>query len=118
MGRVVRNGDSIRLEHQETRRNLHSHSDVPSPVTGQQEVTAYGTNGVGDDNDTWQVQLSEGRRWRSGVRLRLTHVNTGKALHSHPSEYTPSQQEVTCFGGRDDNDYWEAVRVRRGHRAS
>jgi dolichyl-phosphate-mannose--protein O-mannosyl transferase len=85
-------------------------------------VTAYGTNGIGDDNDNWQVQLSDGHRWRNGVQLRLTHVNTRKALHSHGGvshpEYTAGQQEVTCFGGRDDNDYWEAVRVKRGHRAS
>jgi dolichyl-phosphate-mannose--protein O-mannosyl transferase len=123
-GRAVRNGATVRLEHRKTGRNLHSHNDVPSPVTGQQEVTAHGAKGIGDDNDNWRVELSGGRgwrgsrRWRAGIRLKLIHVKTGKALHSHRGkahmEYTAGQQEVTCYGSGDQNDYWEAVRAKRG----
>jgi len=46
-GQAVRNGDIVRLEHVLTRRNLHSHSGHPSPVTGQQEVTCFGSGGTG-----------------------------------------------------------------------
>jgi hypothetical protein len=45
---VVQHGDVIRLEHVLTKRNLHSHSGHPSPVTGQQEVTCFGSEGQGD----------------------------------------------------------------------
>ena len=136
-GKAVKNGHIIRLQHSNTAKNLHSHSDVPSPVTGHQEVTAYGTNGIGNDKDNWKVQLQKGRTWhprmhlrfvhidaqvelsrgrtlKVGSRLRLIHVDTGKALHSHAGKYltgfTENQQEVTCFGGRDENDFWEIAK--------
>jgi dolichyl-phosphate-mannose--protein O-mannosyl transferase len=51
LGQPVRNGDLIRLEHVETRGNLHSHRGIPSPVTHQAEVTVFGVAGKGDAND-------------------------------------------------------------------
>lgn len=45
--------------------------------------------------------------------VRLQHVNTHCRLHSHAINYqhpgTSGQQQVTCFGGRDDNDDWVIV---------
>lgn len=41
----------IRLEHMLTKRNLHSHREFDSPSSRQQEVCAYGENGLGDPND-------------------------------------------------------------------
>ena len=40
--------------------------------------------------------------------MKIRHVKTGLALHSHTSRYTTGslQQEVTCFGSRDENDWW------------
>lgn len=112
----VRHGDVIRLEHLNTRRNLHSHGGIPSPVTGQQEVTAYGTAGTGDANDDWRVEVDGGGEWTAGTRLRLIHVATNHALHSHAGaahpQWTLDQQEVTGFGGRDDNDLWTADELR------
>jgi len=108
-GECVRNGDVIRLMHVQTGRNLHSHSGHPSPVTGQQEVTCFGDNGVGDFNDNWRVELDD-NRWYAGSRLRLIHVATDCALHSHPHQsdpqWTAGQQEVTAYPYRDDNDWW------------
>lgn len=45
---------------------------------------------------------------RYGVPIRIRHVATGHALHSHLINYTTGshQQEVTCFESRDDNDWW------------
>ncbi|MBD1909376.1 MULTISPECIES: MIR domain-containing protein [unclassified Leptolyngbya] len=115
-GQVVQHGDIIRLEHVATRRNLHSHGGIPSPVTGQQEVTCYGYNGIGDDNDNWRVELEAGGSLGSNKRLRLIHVNTNHALHSHYGyshpNWTQGQQEVTGFGGRDDNDWWSLFEIR------
>jgi len=109
-GQPVEDGSIIRLEHVLTRRNLHSHSGVPSPVTGQQEVSCFGNNGLGDSNDNWRIEIEGGGIWDSTKRIRLIHVNTNVALHSHVGfshpEWTAGQQEVTGFEGRDDNDWW------------
>jgi len=44
-------GTTIRLTHLETMKNLHSHG-VKSPLTSQQEVSAYGEgDGKGDGGD-------------------------------------------------------------------
>jgi hypothetical protein len=107
---LVLHGDVVRLEHVLTRRNLHSHGGFPSPITKQQEVTCFWTNGVGDGNDNWRVEIEGGGQWTYGKWVRLIHVNTNHALHSHEPfahpTYTAGQQEVTGFPGRDDNDLW------------
>lgn len=45
---------------------------------------------------------------RYGVPIKIRHVKTNQALHSHNITYHSGshQQEVTCFGSRDDNDWW------------
>lgn len=109
-GSSVEHGQVIRLEHVATNRNLHSHSGHRSPVTGQQEVTCYGVHGRGDGNDDWRLELVGAGRWAAGVRCRLVHRATGRALHSHEgfshAVHTRGQQEVTGYVGRDDNDLW------------
>jgi len=116
----ILNGDIIRLQHVLTGRNLHSHPGFPSPVTGQQEVTCYGDNGLGDTNDNWRVEIEgvePGGIWKYPQRLRLIHVNTGYALHSHAGyshpEWTLGQQEVTCYSGRSDDDWWALSAIGR-----
>jgi dolichyl-phosphate-mannose--protein O-mannosyl transferase len=53
---------------------------------------------------------------RYGVPIKLRHVLTGHVLHSHLINYVTGshQQEVTCFGSRDDND-WFSVRGPHGN---
>lgn len=103
--------DVVRLEHIATGTNLHSHS-APSPILGdQQEVTAYGSFGNGDSNDNWKVEPESENAWLSGQAVRLIHNNTLHNLHSHPAshpKFTAGYQEVTGFGGRDNNDLWIA----------
>lgn len=112
-GQAVRDGDIIRFEHLMTRKNLHSHDNCPSPVSGQREVTCYGPYGHGDDNDDWRIEIDGGGTWDTVKKVRLIHVNTNNALHSHSSYphvgSIEDQQEVTCFHGRDNNDWWMAV---------
>ena len=104
------------MEHVSTRRNLHSHTGFVSPVTGQQEVSCFGTDGIGDDNDNWRVQVDGGGEWLAGRRVRLIHSGTGVALHSHVDQSSPvftfGQQEVTGYSGRDFNDWWSASDLR------
>lgn len=56
-GEAIRCGSIIRLEHLETKKNLHSHQFL-SPMSGQQEISAYGDNGEGDSGDHWVVICS------------------------------------------------------------
>lgn len=112
-GQPISDGDVIRLEHLNTKRNLHSHGGIRSPLSNQQEVTAYGDSGIGDFNDNWRIEIEHGTIrpiWQKKAKIRFIHVDTNHALHSHHGhssyEYTADQQEVTCFPGRDDNDWW------------
>ena len=115
-GEVVKHADIIRLTHVATGRNLHSHAGYPSPASGQQEVTAYGEDGEGDENDNWLVEVEGGGSIEVGKNFKLVHSTTGCTLHSHLGfghvEWTMGQQEVTCYPDRDDNDFWRLVEVR------
>jgi dolichyl-phosphate-mannose--protein O-mannosyl transferase len=69
---------TIRLLHVATKRSLHSHNFV-SPLSHNQEVSAYGENGVGDDGDLWKVVCtSRNDYWLREDGVRLQHVVTGK----------------------------------------
>jgi len=110
--KVVQNGDIIRLEHYNTQSNLHSHSSYQSPVTKQQEVTCYGHDGVGDTNDNFRVEIGGGEKaWGINAKVRLIHVNTNHALHSHERKLHDNEEphEVTAYSRRDNNDLWIVV---------
>ena len=63
-------------------RNLHSHH-FSSPLTNQQEVSAFGELGEGDTGDVWKVGGYNLRDWRKckscsgGVRHRLLAARPG-----------------------------------------
>ncbi|MBM3887179.1 hypothetical protein FJ364_04580, partial [Candidatus Dependentiae bacterium] len=110
IGWPVRRDQFLRLENIEVKRNLHSHHH-PSPATGQQEVTNYGNNqAVGDTNDNFQVEDNDTTSgWMylaSGYPIKLKHVNTNHALHSHRHDWQQGKQEVTGYRKRDNNDWW------------
>lgn len=113
-GVAVKQGDVIRLEHEATRKNLHSHS-MPSPLTNQQEVTAFGIAGKGDGNDDWVVDLGGLGEWQFGKPMRLDFRGTGMVLHSHSGHSHPvltaGLQEVTAYRRGDSNDPWECELV-------
>ena len=79
-------------------------------MTGQNEVSCFGTNGNGDDNCNWRVLYDQGE---DGA-LRLQHVSLGGGgnhyLHSHGNklpDWGMHQQEVTVMDGKDGNDLWK-----------
>ncbi len=82
----IKNGGTIRLQHLNTKKNLHSHLH-PSPLTNQQEVSAYGDNGVGDTGDDWKVEVTTGTHWKRGETVKFKHVDTGKYLQSNRNQY-------------------------------
>lgn len=53
-------GAAVRLTHIATGRNLHSHG-FKSP-SGQQEVSCYGSDGVGNQDDNWLISSRENNR--------------------------------------------------------
>ena len=121
-GTHVKDGDVIRLQHVATGRNLHSHSlSVPSPVTNQQEVSAFGTGG-GDANCNWRVRLGQDDHGA----IRLQHVDDWHGghgyLHSHRRMLPcygqgQGQSEVTVygrtvFGRKNRDDLWCVQRLR------
>lgn len=114
IGWPLRRGSYLRLENVDTGRNLHSHvcPSVNAPFHGQREVTNLGDGGVSDNNDNWSVEYNDpasgGECLASGFKIKLRHLNTGWVLHSHGPNWwwKEGKQEVTVFGGRDDNDWW------------
>ena len=88
---------------------LHSHRHNYPAGTKQQEVTRFPGK---DNNDLWIVASVAPppflRGFVFGARIKLNHVGTGLYLHSHPNKYPTGskQQEVTCCGTRDDNDWF------------
>jgi dolichyl-phosphate-mannose--protein O-mannosyl transferase len=68
----------VRIIHVTTKRYLHSH-DFASPLSHNQEVSAYGEDGAGDEGDRWKVVCtSRNDYWLRKDGIRLQHVVTGK----------------------------------------
>ncbi len=62
----------------------------------------------------WRVEV-DGRAaaWTAGARVRLVHVATDAALHSHGHPLPGARgHEVTAFAGRDGNDWWALLAAR------
>ncbi|XP_040158737.1 stromal cell-derived factor 2 [Anopheles arabiensis] len=78
-GEPVKCGDTIRLHHLATNKNLHSHH-FQSPLSGNQEISAYGDeHGEGDSGDHWLVVCS-GDSWVRTNPVRLQHIDTNMYL--------------------------------------
>ncbi|KAF8961463.1 Protein O-mannosyltransferase 2 [Entomortierella lignicola] len=54
---ILRHGDTIRLVHEGTGRNLHSHRIKAPITTSQWEVSAYGDDNTPDSNDEWTLEV-------------------------------------------------------------
>ncbi|KAJ3093089.1 Protein O-mannosyltransferase 2 [Quaeritorhiza haematococci] len=102
----VKDGDIIRLVHEQTKRNLHSHN-VKAPVTtSDNEVSCYGNETVGDTNDHWKIEIVDDAHVRRPERIRslttrfrLRHVLSGCLLRSHGvtlPQWGFKQAEVLC----------------------
>jgi len=108
-GTVVKNGDVIRLQHLNTLRNLHSHLHS-SPLTQQQEVSAFGEGGNGDTGDNWKVVL-DGETWKRGEVVKFQHLDTNKWLQSNKNKFSnpiPGQTEVCATGKVSREIEWVA----------
>ncbi|KAJ3104533.1 Protein O-mannosyltransferase 2 [Physocladia obscura] len=108
--RYLYEGDIIRLEHEQTKHLLHSHS-LAAPITKSQwEVSGYGKADIDDPNDLWKVEIIKDDRPKSTkerrevrsltTRFALRHVRLGCLLHSGDGVNYPEwgfkQAEVYC----------------------
>ena len=93
--------------HLSTKRNLHSHLFV-SPLSKNQEVSAFGENGDGDDGDNWIIECGD-EYWRRDEPVRLKHKLTKKYLHVSGDTYgrpIQGQMEVSCTAYASQYNLW------------
>lgn len=130
VGAPVQCGATLRLEHINTRRNLHSHT-FSAPLTPKHhEVSGFGVAGEGDSGDSWVVECEENMQcsaadqceddglWKRGELVRLRNVNTGRLLvTSATSRFDDSncphcpingQQEVSATAAKSESTLWFA----------
>lgn len=116
-GTYVTCGSLLKLMNSNSGVRLHSHDVKYGSGSGQQSVT--GTDKQEDINSYWQVraktdqQCERGTPIACGSNVRLTHLQTGKNLHSHHfSSPLSGQQEVSAFGisgEGDTGDNWTVL---------
>jgi dolichyl-phosphate-mannose--protein O-mannosyl transferase len=105
-GTTIDCGQTISLKHAKTFKNLHSHS-IKSPLSGQQEVSAYVGNDEGDD---WIVGCTG--VWKREQPITLQHKQTKQYLSSsdrhrfgHPIS---GQLEVAARSKASSDEQWIA----------
>jgi len=124
-GRVqfLQDGQTIRLVHDPTGRNLHSHP-MAAPVTKENwEVAGYGNQTIGDNNDLWVVEIvddthrtrhdaTDGRIHSLTTRMRFRHRDLNcwlRAANAVLPQWGFKQTEVTCDkenNPKDVHTYW------------
>ncbi|XP_013405901.1 stromal cell-derived factor 2-like isoform X2 [Lingula anatina] len=109
-GNPVKCGQTIRLQHVTTQKNLHSHH-FQSPLSRNQEVSAFGDGGEGDEGDHWAVTCS-GKYWSRTEPVRLKHVVTEHYLHVSGDTFgrpIHGQREVSAYHSPSDANLWQAM---------
>uniref|UniRef100_A0A8B9QZG7 Stromal cell derived factor 2 n=1 Tax=Anas platyrhynchos TaxID=8839 RepID=A0A8B9QZG7_ANAPL len=96
-------GSVVKLLNVQHNVRLHSHDVRYGSGSGQQSVT--GVAAADDGNSYWRVRgrtaavCERGRPVRCGQAIRLTHLGTGRNLHSHRfASPLSGNQEVSAFG--------------------
>lgn len=112
-GAPIKCGQTIRLTHLNTQKNLHSHH-FQSPLTPkEQEVSAFGDGGEGDSLDEWVVVCDSGKHWSRKNHIRLKHKETQRYLSCSSKTYgrpIAGQQEVVATDNvMRGNNYWKAM---------
>ncbi|CAI2161614.1 2009_t:CDS:10 [Funneliformis geosporum] len=118
----VNNGDTIRLLHLGTERNLHSH-EVPAPLTrAHWEVSCYGNDTNGDEKDYWVIEAVDDiykktNRIRSlSTSIRFRHKVLGcylRAANIGLPDWGFRQVEVTCDKRNNPKDIFTHWNIER-----
>merc|ERR1711936_1208433 len=98
------------MGHLSTHRNLHSHH-FSSPLSSQQEVSAFGESGRGDTGDVWRV-MCEGDYWTRGDNVMLKHSDTGVFLGASGHTFgrpINGQMEIVGLSMPDVSTKWKTA---------
>lgn len=108
-GSAIAHGQTVRLQHANTRAWLHSH-EHRSPLSGQNEVSCFGSDESSDTGDNWIVEIPSGAgAWERGKKVRFKHADTGAYLHSHGLKFgrpIAGHQEVCAAHSSGSNAMW------------
>lgn len=118
-GEPVECGSSIRLQHLTTKKLLHSHL-FSSPLSGSQEVSAFGDNGVGDSGDHWRV-ICDGSYWEREDSITFKHLDTNTYLASSGHAYgrpINGQLEIVGLTKQDSSCKWQTAEGLYIHQSS
>ncbi|KAI8111503.1 hypothetical protein M9435_004003 [Picochlorum sp. BPE23] len=99
-GTPIKQNQLIRLQHVRTAKWLHSHL-FQSPLSGQQEISCFGSAKQSDTGDVWSVEWDDGKKtsWLRDMPVRLKHKDTGRFLSNHGKTYPrPIQGHSEVFG--------------------
>ncbi|XP_070534253.1 stromal cell-derived factor 2-like [Ptychodera flava] len=110
-GTPIKCGQTIRLMHSNTRRNLHSHFFAAPLTTRHQEVSAFGDSGQGDEGDHWAVTCSS-THWRRDEPVRFKHVPTEVYLGATDQVYgrpIRGQREIAGIDSPSSNTHWKVM---------
>jgi MIR domain len=73
-GEFIKKGRQLRLQHVGTKKWLHSHLHR-SPLSGQQEVSAYGSSQQSDSGDNWLVTWDgNNAHWDTNMKVQMARV--------------------------------------------
>ncbi|KAL1767278.1 stromal cell-derived factor 2 [Sigmodon hispidus] len=81
------------------------------PLSGNQEVSAFGVEGEGDYLDDWTV-LCNGPNWVRDGEVRFKHSSTDVLLSVTGEQYgrpISGQKEVHGMAQPSQNNYWKAM---------
>ncbi|KRZ24692.1 Stromal cell-derived factor 2 [Trichinella pseudospiralis] len=110
-GQPIACNSVIRLQHSSTGCLLHSHSAFACPFSGNQEVSCFGKNGIGDEGDNWIV-LCDKKYWEKGDEVHFKHLQTDHYLGMSSRKYDRpivGQNEVCAFRSDSFPTTWKAV---------
>ena len=103
-------GTTIRLQHLSTGKYLHSHL-FSSPLSNNQEVSAFGENSVGDSGDNWRI-VCDGDFWERGDEVAMKHSDTDAYLSTSGQAYgrpINGQLEIVGIFRNDASTKWQAA---------
>lgn len=109
-GEPLECGTTIRLQHVQTRKYLHSHL-FKSPLSSQQEVSAFGGDEDSDTGDHWMLYCKS-KYWQRKEPARLKHIDTDMWLSLSGNTYGRpifGQMEVICSSSSDATSYWKTA---------
>lgn len=98
------------MQHVQTRKFLHSHL-FKSPLSSQQEVSAFGSDEDSDTGDHWIVYCRS-RYWLKNESVRFKHVDTEMWLSLSGNIYGRpifGQLEVVCSTTSESTSYWKTA---------